>query len=413
MNKSLIEQLENTLKIVAASFTLIAILGLPAIYQHYDKYSLPISFIGYDQIIKAGVFPYLLLLGFLVYFNWAYRQFKNERGRRQYILIFILFLCPFFILPILVYILGAISTILVYCWAVAWVITVWALDLDVSNFAIISSCFVIIITTLLVVLTYKMLPRRLHYRILRVYLSLILRFDYLRKQLYFRRATRLQRFMARKEKSEIAKWDPPKKLVKHNDGIKVGFRNVISYSLIPIVGFLFLLLFLGLFLHILNFEVPYFSSWEARIYWSIFTVASVTICGSTFLVVNWLTCDNSGKRNAAFVAVIVSVAAFIFGVGYLYSSYIFAHIPQGLGGGKPDTVDVLISVKAVPDSFKVIPRNRNCHTGEKSIFCTNTQLLYHDDKIVVIHFSFDKIADRSHSLVLNRAGILAFSVSSP
>ena len=87
-NKStFLDNFEKILKLLASGAIVIAVMGIPAVYNQYIHYHVPSHFITYDQILKAGIFPTILLFT-LGYYLYKTIQHQRNAGYKVKILLF-------------------------------------------------------------------------------------------------------------------------------------------------------------------------------------------------------------------------------------------------------------------------------------------------------------------------------------
>lgn len=398
MNASLITHIENILKLAAVSAGLVAVLGLPAVYQHYHRFAIPAHFIGYDQIIKAGVVPFVLLVGFVGYLAWAYPRFKDQTRRKKLLLVFLLFAVPFFFPPVVIYLFGIISVLLLELWGIGW-LTAHGLALagfgEVSTNVAFVYVLVVFGTVTLLIAAVAALPERVRRRFL----------ERLWPGNVFVRGPSTQR--GHPQTAAVAKREdsPPPEQPLRKSGLAIRPVHVLGL-LLAIGGFVLLVLAARLFLHVMDWEVPYFTSSAAMMGWIAATMLSVTVCTLAFVVVDWLDSDNTLKQRAAFAVTIVLIAGVFLGVGYLYSWHGYARIPQIFGGGRPEAVDVWLSRDVGPALGKRLAETRRCIEESGDFLCAGVLLLYHDKDVVIVHLSLDTDVE---TVILDRKAVRGFS----
>jgi hypothetical protein len=133
---NLVSKIEGVLKLVAGGSVLIAAMGLPSVFCQYARFNIPTQFISYEEIIRAGVLPAILLALMAWYFYWVSKNIKKNTPKNMFNFGPSVLLLPFFIAEIFLYVVGALSLFVLYIWGLLWLIKGFFslfIDIDVSN----------------------------------------------------------------------------------------------------------------------------------------------------------------------------------------------------------------------------------------------------------------------------------------
>ncbi len=295
--KSVQERFEFMLKFAGIGGALTALMGLPAVYLHFQRYGVPAHFIDYQMVLKAGILPTLLLCLLVGYLIWLGQDFA--RGNR---------IADIKLLPML---LGLPVAILFIPLAIG--------------------CLAYAIQNLLEVTTNIDDRMRLFASIgIAVPISVVVAIRYCRKR---KMRAKNEEYESKDEKSET------KDEAANNNAIVIAIFS--GWFLVPIL----------LFMLLMNRQVMVLwdSNLEERISTSLVVLFGLVLGALFVLASNLLNIAESQKTSndsLKKLAATSGVAALIFlflTLAALYSSEIYPNLSRALGGGKPVSVSLWLS----------------------------------------------------------------------
>lgn len=382
----LLTTLEDFLKVSAAGLGMVAAMGIPAVYVNFTRYGLPTHFMSNEQFLRAGILPTVFLVVVGIYVYYVLREYKSNKGTFRSVAMLIFLSVPFVIIPLITLLIGALSLILLYIWAILW--TFGALFSVLFNITVASR-------TLLYISPFVLLTF--------VIIYLLLQFTYMKwkdKKGIFWNVLRMSYKYINRTKNittndkEGKETNGAKNIttnVEKGEERKTPGKNKDEWSKIliwlPPTILALLILVLYAFKAVIYIWDPKLSPMVSHKFIFLFGVGNSIIYFAFILLIASLECLGSTERRirSKGIFIIVSIVTFTYITSVAFYSYFFyPRMSYGLGGGKPTPINIWIDENDFPIDMQKKLFNAKFRQDSNVIRGTNIYLFQVDVNHIVI-----------------------------
>jgi hypothetical protein len=407
--------LDNIVKIAAGFTVMTAFAGYVPVFLIFTNINIPTSFITYEQVIRAGILPSLLLFSLYFYFLTFMRPTSNRTWHSPAFLAFLnIFFIPF------TFFLGLVGIIFIFCltnfflWISLFLIFLpvyvlgWLSELNrIWHLHYAFSTILTFLTFLIPIFLYAPSHMPKLFAKLKSFLSFFS--DKINKiinkiPLYITQsASDVGSFRNGSDPlSGDQKWDWKPQFYQEMRMIflkRIWQSNpaVFQYSIIGILALTWNTYMIGgaVIEKILLYVVLFILTLTAWLIFLIF-VSSYILLSSV---------DKHHRRIGRWLSSILTAGSIIFAI-ILHSFYLYPRTPQWIGGGKPELVSVLLDPAALPVLNAHVGGGSSCVSGSGGVQCDQVLLYYHNQE----YFIFRTKPGRSDAVLLSRRLVTSLSL---
>jgi hypothetical protein len=367
--RRILGEVEGFIKLAAGGLGAVAAIGFPAVYFHFSAFGVPTHFITYDQGLRAGTLPtvLLVLVGAYVYWTWRHPIFP---------------LLPAIAVMVPLFILGYVSTIVVFMWLLTWPFA-WAITKVIGvpwttrGVLVTALCAVAIIVPPMLIFGFREARRAA-------------------------RSVLPPPGLARREAANAMRFPP-------DVGSALEFIERLPRQWMrTFVMFLFATASCALFvfsarlvIHLWDPELT--SRYLATRYLWVFC-AALSIGSGSLMVFEWFT-RPSGRRAITLLAGIGGIAAYISVLG-VYSYALYGRIPHGMGGGRPTPTVLWVKDDDLPDGAAQAMPAGSVLRQDEWVRLSKVYLLHASSDVVIVT---NKDVPPGSGFALPRDKVQAFS----
>jgi hypothetical protein len=393
-----LDRLGKLLEIIVGAAAIAAAIGLPAVYVHYTSFGVPTSFVTYDQILRAGILPALLLLLVAWYVYLTIEEYKEGTSKVGAFMVPSMLVAPIPIAAALIFLAGGLANSTWLFWhslrPIFWALSKFALPVSerIHLYLAIGAGIILFIaggieTIYEIVMEEQRQHRPMHADPEQVSLPPRAADD---------DATDVnsQETEFKKLQTKLARW-----LIAGSVWLIISFMGL-AYMLLAVHS-------VQWYLDQLDVDVAFLTKYQDDLY-SIVVGAWLGTLAFIILVSTWHLMRSGNQRLRLLITFvnILMVSSSFATVVWGYSVHLYPQIPPAFGGGRSDLAMVWIAKDDLPADVRGQLRRARCVTIGTVVRCQGVYLFYIGPDIVILA---DHSKDARNAILIPRAKIKAVS----